>query len=66
MQRGLTATASALRIAAQYHGPKAADFRTGWVAHTNPNFYVQLKRDPAALVAKALAALEQEFIAPQE
>ena len=52
----------ALRIAAQYHGPEAADFRTGWAAHTNPGFYVQLKKDPAALVAAALAGIEREFI----
>jgi hypothetical protein len=56
----------ALKIVALYHGPKAADFRTCWAAHINPTFYRQLKKDPDALVAKALAALEREFIAPEQ
>jgi len=62
-------TVGALRIAARF-GDRSAEtlaFKRGWDAYQRPGFYRQIKRDPDAILAAALAALARKFkLPPQE
>jgi len=53
----------ALKMAASWPRLGAHDkaIRDGWSAATNPDFYRQIKRDPAALVAAGLAAIAERY-----
>src|SRR5262245_12186093 len=53
----------ALRIASRFsdRSPETKAFQRGWDAHSNPDFYRQLRRDPEAIVADALAAMARKF-----
>ena len=34
----------------------------GWDAHSNPDFYIPIDKDPQAITDKALAIIERKFI----
>lgn len=53
----------ALRIASRFwdRSDDTKTFKRGWDAHSNPDFYRQLGRDPAALVEAAYAAIARKF-----
>ena len=53
----------ALRIAARFfdRSPETATIRRGWEAHTNPVFYRQIGKDPAAMTAAAFDVLAAKF-----
>ena len=53
----------ALRIAARF--PQLGEHKNaitqGWAAHTNPGFYSQLGKDPAALVIAGIVAVHARY-----
>lgn len=54
----------ALRIASKF-GDQSGDTKAmqrGWNAHSDPDFYIQIDKDPKALTDKALAIIERKFI----
>lgn len=54
---------AALRIASRFsdRSPETIAFKRGWDARSNPDFYRQIGRDPAALEAAAYAAMAAKF-----
>jgi len=54
---------SALRLAASW--PKLGEhekaIRQGWAAKSNPALYLQMHKDPDALVAAGVAALKERY-----
>lgn len=58
----------ALRIASHFwdRSPETQIFKRGWDAHNNPNFFRQIKKDPAALTELALATLAAKFNLPSQ
>lgn len=55
--------AGALRIASKFGdlGAHADPIRRGWDASQRPDFYRQIKKDPAALIDAAYAALAARY-----
>jgi hypothetical protein len=53
----------ALRIASKFfdRSPETLTFKRGWDARSNPDFYRQIGKDPAALVAEAFDTLAAKF-----
>lgn len=53
----------ALRIAAKFPqlGSEKAVITRAWAAHTNPAFYAQMGKDPAALISAGLAAMADKY-----
>lgn len=53
----------ALRIASKFfdRSPETLAFKRGWDAHSNPDFYRQIGKDPAALVAEAFDTFAAKF-----
>lgn len=53
----------ALRLANSFGqlGAHAKPIRQAWAAQTRPEFYRQLKQDPAALVAAGIEALKARY-----
>ena len=56
-------TRDALKLASSFRllGAHRDTVHRGWAALQNPGFYRQLGQDPEALVATAVAALEQLY-----
>lgn len=54
---------AALRIASRFgdRSPETQVFKRGWDAHSNPDFYRQIGKDPAGIVAMGLDALAAKF-----
>jgi len=54
---------AALRIASRFgdRSPATQVFKRGWDAHTNPGFYRQIGKDPAALTEAAFDAIAVKF-----
>lgn len=53
----------ALRIAARFHdlGVQKDAIQRGWDASQRPDFYRQIRKDPAALVEAAFMALSERY-----
>jgi hypothetical protein len=53
----------ALRMAARFQrlGQHKADIERGWAALQRPEFYRELGRDPEALVAAGIRALQERY-----
>ena len=54
---------AALRIASRFfdRSPETATIKRGWDAHSNPTFYRQIGKDPAAMTEAALDVLARKF-----
>jgi hypothetical protein len=54
---------AALRIASKFwdRSPETKAFKRGWDAHSNPGFYRQIKKDPAAITQAAYDAMQRKF-----
>lgn len=57
----------ALRIASRFtdQSGDTKAMQRGWDAHSNPDFYRQINKNPDELVEKAFAVIERKFIAPK-
>lgn len=57
----------ALRIASKFfdRSDDTKAFKRGWDAHSNPAFYRQMGRDPAALTEATFEAMARKFNLPR-
>lgn len=57
----------ALRIASRFtdQSGDTKAMQRGWDAHSNPDFYRQINKNPDELVEKAFAVIERKFITPK-
>jgi hypothetical protein len=60
-------TIGALRIASRFsdRSDDTIAFKRAWDAHTNPSFYRQIGRDPAAVTAAGVDAMARKFKLPR-